>query len=161
MSDQKDSASARGRPTLYKPEFVAQAQKLCELGAIDIEIADFFEIHVGTLYRWKHEHEEFCEALKIGKTAADERVERSLYQKATGFDYIEQQAIKVKRAQHEEGVEVVEVRRHMPADTGAACFWLKNRRKDDWKDRQTLEGGDGGPLEVRIVRHGANGHAAE
>jgi hypothetical protein len=33
----------RGRPTSFKPEYVAQAEKLCALGATDQEIADFFE----------------------------------------------------------------------------------------------------------------------
>ena len=32
------------RPSKYKPEFVKQAEKLCALGATDIEIADFFEV---------------------------------------------------------------------------------------------------------------------
>ena len=31
-----------GRPTKYKPEYSAQAQKLCLLGATDAEMADFF-----------------------------------------------------------------------------------------------------------------------
>lgn len=35
---------AAGRPSSYKPEYAAQAEKLCKLGATDIEVADFFAL---------------------------------------------------------------------------------------------------------------------
>ena len=78
-----------GRPSKYKPEFVAQAEKLCKLGATDAEIADFFEIDIRTLYRWKGEYEAFCHALKVGKVEADERIERSLFSRAIGYEHEE------------------------------------------------------------------------
>lgn len=128
-----------GRPSSYKPEYAQVAEKMCELGATDDEIAEAFGVCVRTIHAWKHEFEEFSASLKTGKSLADERVERSLYQKATGYNYTEQQAIKIKKAQHEEEVEVVEVEKHAPADTTAAIFWLKNRRKDEWRDKQEHE----------------------
>ena len=33
-----------GRPSKFKPEFIQQAEKLCKLGATDIEVADFFDV---------------------------------------------------------------------------------------------------------------------
>jgi len=42
MAKAKKKAPERGRPTLYKPEYVKQAAKLCALGATDAEIAGFF-----------------------------------------------------------------------------------------------------------------------
>lgn len=140
-----------GRPSEFDPAYVEQAAKLCALGATDDEMADFFGIHRSTLYRWKLDHPEFCDAIKSAKEIADERVERSLYQKATGFDYTEEQAIKIKVEQHKEEVEVVEVRKHSPADTTAAIFWLKNRRKDHWRDKQDHEhsGPNGGPIQMQ------------
>ena len=68
---------SEGRPTDYRPEFPEQAEKLCQLGATDIEIADFFEVDVRSIYRWKHAHPNFSDALKAGKEAADERVKRA------------------------------------------------------------------------------------
>jgi len=126
-----------GRPTDFAAEMIEQAAKLCSLGATDDEMADFFGIHRATLYRWKLEHPEFCDAIKIAKEAADDRVERSLYQKATGYNVTEEQAIKLKVGQFEEEVEVVEISKHIPADTTAAIFWLKNRR--GWRDRQEVD----------------------
>lgn len=141
-----------GRPTDYEEAFAEQAAKLCTLGATDDEMADFFGIHRSTLYRWKLDHPEFCDSIKSAKSAADERVERSLYQKATGYNVTEEVAVKIKVGQHEEKVEVVEVNKHVPAETAAAIFWLKNRRKDDWRDKQDVEHGLTGELADILAR---------
>jgi hypothetical protein len=58
-----------------------------EIGTADMEIADFFAVNVATLYRWKNDHPEFCDALKEAKTEADARVEASLYHRAIGYSY--------------------------------------------------------------------------
>jgi hypothetical protein len=40
--------------------------------------------------------------------------------------------------------------KHYAPDTTAAIFWLKNRKPDDWRDRQQHEhsGPAGGPIQV-------------
>jgi hypothetical protein len=76
-----------GRPTSYRPEYAEQARKLCELGATDYELADFFDVDVVTVHRWRHTHDEFCNAVISGKNFADERVQRSLYQRAVGYTF--------------------------------------------------------------------------
>lgn len=137
-----------GRPTKFKPEFVEQARKLAQLGATDRECADFFDVNEATLHRWKHDHPEFCESLKVGKEAADDRVEQSLYRRALGYSH---DAVKIHVAGDGQITQVPFVE-HYPPDTTAAIFWLKNRRKDDWRDvsRQEQTGADGGPLTVVI-----------
>lgn len=136
--DNKYAEGNSGKPTQYKPEYAAQAEKLCLLGATDDELADFFDVHRSTIYRWKLEFEEFCNSIKAAKEIADERVVRSLYQKATGYNYVEQQAFKIKVDRDKEEIEVADVERHAPADTTAAIFWLKNRQKDQWRDKQEV-----------------------
>ena len=133
-----------GRPSKFDPAFVGQAEKLCKLGATDLELADFFEVHVATIHRWKADYPEFCDALKTGKQAADERVERSLYAKATGYTFDS-----VKIFQYEGTPVEVPYREHIPPDTTAAIFWLKNRRPQEWRDRFEHTGAGGGPVEVR------------
>src|SRR5690606_14837843 len=71
------SEAVLGRPPKYQATFATQAEKLCRLGATDDNLADFFEVSVRTISRWKVEHEEFCQALKAGKDEADSAVERS------------------------------------------------------------------------------------
>lgn len=118
----------------FKPEYVEQTKKLCSLGAIDEEIADFFGIHVSTVYEWKHAHPEFAEALKIGKAAADERVERALYQKAVGYEQDD-----TKIFQHEGEPVYAPFKKKYAPDTTAMIFWLKNRKPKDWRDKQEIE----------------------
>jgi hypothetical protein len=140
-----------GRPPSYKPEFAIQAQKLCKLGATDEEAAEFFGVSVRTLYRWKAEHEAFCQALKVGKAEADDRVERSLYARAVGF---ERDAVKIFMPANAVQPVVVPFKEHVAPDTTACIFWLKNRRKTEWRDRidHTL-GGDpnGTPVPVAVT----------
>ena len=155
--DNKYAEGNSGKPTQYKPEYAAQAEKLCLLGATDDEMADFFGVHRSTIYRWKLEHEEFCNAIKTAKDVADARVERSLYQKATGYNFTEQQAFKIKSDQYKEEIEVVEVEKHAPADTTAAIFWLKNRQKDKWRDKHELEQSGEVGLTVNIKRFTPDG----
>lgn len=122
------------RPSKYQPEFVGQAEKLCKLGATDIEVADFLEIDVRTLYRWKGEHEEFCQALKAGKEVSDERVERSLFARATGYEHDEVDIRVVGGA-----IVQTPIRRYYPPDTTACIFWLKNRKPGAWRDKTETE----------------------
>lgn len=145
-----------GRPTKFKQEFIQQAQALCDLGATDEEMAAFFQVDTRTLYRWKLDNEEFCQAIKAGKSRADDRIERSLFQKASGFYFKEEQAIKIKSGQFEETVEVVPVERYAPPDTTAMIFWLKNRRKVQWRDKQEVEVEAKGAITVRH-KWGGNG----
>jgi hypothetical protein len=133
------------RPTDYDPDYVRQAEKLCRLGATDQEIADFFEVSVRTIYRWKGEHEAFCQALKSGKAEADERVERSLFARANGYEHDE---VDIRVVDHM--IVQTPIRKFYPPDTTACIFWLKNRKPAEWRDKvdQEVTGANGGPLQV-------------
>lgn len=121
-----------GRPSSYRPEFAEQAVKLCQLGATDAELADFFKVTTVTIWRWQSAHPEFCNALKRGKDAADERVERSLYARATGYTH---DAVKIFMPAGAKKPVYAEYQEHVPPDTTAAIFWLKNRRAEQWRDK--------------------------
>lgn len=56
-----------GRKSSYKEEYANQALKLCLLGAIDKELAEFFGVSEQTLNKWKKDFPEFLESLKKGK----------------------------------------------------------------------------------------------
>lgn len=136
-----------GRPTKYRAEFANQARKLCDGGFTDEMLADFFDVHVSTIYRWMAEHKKFCEAVKVAKEVADQRVERSLYQRALGYTT---PAVKIfMPAGAKEPVYATFRENVQPSDT-AIIFWLKNRKKDTWRDRQDHEhsGPDGGAIEI-------------
>ena len=114
----KDQLQKRGRKTAFRPEYILIAKACARFGAIEDEIANELNIGPATLDRWKQKYPEFRCALKAGKDASDDRVERSLYQLAIGWN-------------------------GNPPNTTAAIFWLKNRRPDRWRDVQQLQGGIG------------------
>ena len=139
-------SKARGRPTKYQKAYCEQARKLCDLGAVDRELADFFEISEVTLNAWKAKHPDFLKSLKAGKVEADDRVERSLYQRAVGYSHPDTHI-----SNYQGEVTLTPITKHYPPDTTACIFWLKNRRKDEWRDRQEHTGPDGGPVQVEDV----------
>lgn len=129
------------RPTKFKADYIEQAKKLAALGATDREVAEFFKISERTVYRWQSEHKGFCQALKVGGDVADQRVERSLYRRATGYSF---DAIKIM--QNNGRPVIVPFVEHVPPDTTACIFWLKNRKPKEWRDRIEHTGEDGGPM---------------
>ena len=127
-----------GRPSKYAPAFADQAEKLCKLGATDLELAEFFDVDVRTIYRWKALHEEFCQALKAGKDVADERVERSLYNRAVGYTH---EAVKIFMPAGAKEPVYAPYQEHVPPDPTSCIFWLKNRRSEEWRDAKQLDVG--------------------
>ena len=75
-------------------------------GLTDEQIAHNMGINVRTLWRWKAEHKEMKEALKIGKEVANFIVENKLFQKA------------------------------IDGNTTAMVFWLKNNWRDKYNDSE-------------------------
>jgi hypothetical protein len=117
-----------GRPSPYKPEFARIAQRLCRNGATDIEVADILGISVRTFYRWCLLHDAFTAAVRVGKDAADDRVERALYQRAVGYEHVAEKIVTPKGGGH----VVVPYMVHIPADVRAALHWLAIRRPRPW-----------------------------
>lgn len=151
MPKKKEEAAHEGgpgRPSGYRPEFDRIAESMAKLGATDIEIADAIGVDVRTLYRWKAQFPGFCQAVKVGKDVADDRVERSLFARANGYEHDEVDIRVI-------GGDIVQtpVRKFYPPDTTAAIFWLKNRRPAEWRETKAVEltGKDGGPLVVQAT----------
>lgn len=133
----------------FKIEYIIQARNLAKLGATNRDIADFFGVSERTINRWVLKYPDFANAVKIGKAAADNRVEASLYQRAVGYSYDCQKVLMVSGKP-----EVVEFVEHLPPDITACSFWLRNRRPKQWREKQTAEitGQNGAPILARIER---------
>lgn len=74
-------------------------------GLNEAQIAHNMGITMSTLSEWKKKYTEISEALKQGKEVVDRLVENALYKKA------------------------------LAGDTTAMIFWLKNRKRLEWRDR--------------------------
>ncbi|MEC1351679.1 transposase [Bacillus licheniformis] len=109
-------------------------------GLTDEDISRNIGISRATLYEWKKKHPDISDALKRGKEVVDRQVENALLKKALGYTYNEDTYVHIG-----EDKMILEKRvvKEVQPDTGAAIFWLKNRRPDIWrkeseiKDRQT------------------------
>jgi len=100
-------------------------------GLTDEQMAEKMGIVPSTLYDWKNKFPKISEALKKGKEIVDIQVENALLKRALGYDYQEE---RVERSD-KDGVKVIQTLKHVPPDTTAQIFWLKNRRPDKWRDK--------------------------
>lgn len=137
---------AGGRPPKTTKIDLDRVKKLAATGMSDEMLAVALDIAPSTLYDYKLKWPEFSEALKSGKEDPDDRVERSLYEKAIGYSHPEEKVF------CSDGMIVKEtVIKHYPPDSVAAFFWLCNRRKGKWQhiSRIMLSGSNGGPIEFK------------
>ena len=119
-----------GRPSKISSINLEQVEKLILKGFTDKEIADFFDVNEDTYHNWKKKYPKFAESLKDWKKQADSVVERSLYERAKGYQHAEDKIF------CEDGkVTIVPTIKHYPPDATSMIFWLKNRQPDKWKDR--------------------------
>lgn len=128
----------KGGPKKYRKEFAAEAKALCFVGATNESLAEYFEVNVSTLSKWRLKYPEFREAFKA-KEEADKNVVGSLYRRAMGLEVVE---VHEREKDGDREVERV-VRKQIPPDTTAMIFWLKNRNPEQWSDRQDLNLTDG------------------
>jgi hypothetical protein len=124
-----------GRPTKYDPvTYPELAFKYCLLGADDAALARNFEVTEQTITNWKHEHPEFFASIKAGRDEADANVAHSLYHRAKGYSRKAEKIVFDKDG-NELRAEYIE---HMPPDPTSMIFWLKNRRRTNWRDTPTV-----------------------
>ena len=121
---------------IYKPEFVEQARRMCQLGATDEELAEHFEVCVRTIYRWRNTHEEFAEAVVVGKEHADARVERALYSRAVGCSV---ERTKVFKSASDPKPVYATYTHHFPPDPNAALHWLRVRQPRKWQIHEEVK----------------------
>jgi len=120
----------RGRPTIFKPEYSDLARKFCMLGATNDDLARLLEVAGGTIDNWIADIPAFSTAVKEGRELADANVAERLYARALGYSH---PAVKIMQS----GGEPLEVpyTEHYPPDTAACVFWLRNRRRQDWREK--------------------------
>jgi hypothetical protein len=129
----------RGRPEGYHPRFVEIARAMCRLGATDFDLAQEFGVRTETIWYWRCKYPEFSNSTLEGKEAFDNRIERSLAQRAAGYSYHSEKVF-----QYEGTIVRAETVEHVPPDVSAIRLWLMNRRPDKWRDKSEvkLDGSD-------------------
>lgn len=123
------------------------------------EIANDIGVAASTVKKWVHDFPELSDAVKKARALPDIEIEDALYNRARGYT---RKTTKTTIQAVEDGsskqtkVEVFE--EEVPPDTTACIFWLKNRDRERWRDRQATEitGKDGkdlvpGPITVEVI----------
>ena len=119
-----------GRPTNYKPEYCELGHNYCLLGATNEELADFFGVSRGTIQNWIATYPDFAKALNEGREVVDATVAKRLLSRALGYSHTGTRTL-VYRGQP----VVVDHTVHYPPDIQACIFWLRNRRRQNWRER--------------------------
>lgn len=113
------------------PENLTVLEGWARDGMIDEQIAGRIGIATTTLYDWKNKYPEFAQALKKGKEYVDTQVENALLKRALGYDYTEERV----EISQKDGKKVIQTVKHVAPDVTAQIFWLKNRRREHWRDK--------------------------
>jgi hypothetical protein len=127
--------ATRGRKNKYKTDVqtrLNEVEEWAKMGLSNEQIAHNLGITPKTFYEWQNKYSDFSEAIKRGKDVADFEVVNALHKKATGFSHTYIGGVS-------ETGEPIECEKYFAPDTVAAIFWLKNRRPQEWKDKQEQE----------------------
>lgn len=135
--------SKRGRPVYkYNPQYAHIAARALEKGATISELADLFGINNATVWKWRQTYDDFDAAFKDLGNVFDQRVERTLAERAMGYTY---DAVKIFQ---NKGVPViVPYKEHVPPDVGAIKHWLAVRQPEKWRIKDEV---DIGPNEAFV-----------
>lgn len=130
------------------------------------QIAHNMGITRNTLNEWRNRFKGIDDALKRTREIVDLEVENALYKRAMGYDYDEEiYQRKVDKATGEESMELIKkVTKHVPPDTTAQIFWLKNRKPEEWRDKREVaveadENTTGIALIAPVIEEGGDGNA--
>lgn len=118
-------------------------------GLSDEQIATNMGITDSTFYEWKKKYSEISEVLKEGKDVVDRQVENALLKSALGYKYDE-----VTEERRDDMLVVTKVvHKEVQPNTTAQIFWLKNRKRAEWRDRveNAITGADGGAVKVETL----------
>ncbi|MCK5019019.1 MAG: hypothetical protein KAS32_18305 [Candidatus Peribacteraceae bacterium] len=116
------------RPTKFKEEYKKQVRAMSELGLTDEQMSKVLGVSRATFSTWKEKDEEFLDTIKEGKKISDENVERSLFERATGYSHKDTHI-----SNYMGGITKTDIIKHYAPDTTACIFWLCNRKKAEWK----------------------------
>ena len=129
-------------------EYIERVKGWARDGLTDEDIAHNMHINVSTLRRWKHEHPEIADALRLGKDSADRIVENALYKSACGYTVKVRKPVRSRRVEYDpvtgrktaeqEVWQAVEEEIYIQPQVTAQIFWLKNRKPEQWRDKADM-----------------------
>lgn len=114
------------------PEGLLKLEAWARDGLIDVQIAKNIGISRSTLNEWKKKYSVISDTLKRGKEIVDIEVENALLKRALGYAYVETK----KEVSKKDGIKTTTTIKEVLPDVTAQIYWLKNRKPQQWRDRQ-------------------------
>ena len=131
-----------------EPDGLLRIEGWARDGLTEEQIAKNMGVSRSTLSDYKVKYPDILRAIKNSKEVADREVENALFHKATGYTVKLKKPMKVRHVEYDEvsgrkvaeyeRIEYIEEEVHVPADTTAQIFWLKNRKPNEWRDKVTV-----------------------
>lgn len=131
-----------------EPDGLLRIEGWARDGLTEEQIAKNMGVSRSTLSDYKVKYPDILCAIKNSKEVADREVENALFNKATGYTVKLKKPMKVRHVEYDEvsgrkvaeyeRIEYIEEEVHVPADTTAQIFWLKNRKPNEWRDKVTV-----------------------
>ena len=131
-----------------EPDGLLRIEGWARDGLTEEQIAKNMGVSRSTLSDYKVKYPDILRAIKNSKEVADREVENALFNKATGYTVKLKKPMKVRHVEYDEQtgrkiaeyerIEYIEEEVHVPADTTAQIFWLKNRKANEWRDKVTV-----------------------
>lgn len=134
--------SKKSRRVSYKDwlteDSLTKLESYARSGLTDKQIAINIGVAEGTLATWKGKYKQIAKALKNGKEVIDIQVENALFKRALGYEY-EEIKTTIEDVDGDPRKRIEKTIRHIPADTTAQIFWLRNRKGLHWRNRDQVE----------------------
>ena len=107
-------------------------------GLSNEQISNNIGIHESTFYRWQSMYSDIREAIKKGKEVVDFEVENALLKRALGYEKEKTRTYLKDDGTGQKTKHVEVTKEHVPPDPTAMIFWLKNRKPNEWNDKQNI-----------------------
>lgn len=130
----RTSAARRGPDSWYDEDAALVILRDHTGSATNRELADALGVSGPTLVKWMTQYPTLKAAVMDAKSRVDDSIVSALAKRAQGYSVPYEEITDGPK-----GTTTKVGETHIPPDTGAAKFWLTNRRRDDWSDRKIVE----------------------
>jgi hypothetical protein len=142
MDEQVKSKMGRPKEDIYEKYVAGKEESVimwCRNGADNEVLSKKLGCGKTTLSKMIKNYPEFKKLIKEGKEEADFKVEAALYKRALGYEF-EEVTTEVSLNKDGSGTTTVikKTKKFIAPDTTAGIFWLKNRKSEEWRDRQEV-----------------------
>jgi len=133
----KHRGPGAGPPTKWKDEFLSVVFELKSKYYTNPQIARVLGVDNETFRQWLMKNQKLIECVKEAEQHALQRVERSLFERATGYKHRE-----TKLFSYQGQIVSQDIIKHCPPDVNAIQYFLNNKHPDTWKSDAGLRQSD-------------------